>query len=212
MSIFSFFLSINKNTDISPCYREMSQHRVYRIIKKELFKTNNILDNKFSGSEILRILLDDLLWNKGVHASHKAPINNYWTTNGDRTRLIKFILNEFPSLSEDMLSLLLHYMIINSPEAMYMEELQEAIVKAKYASSEILVNLIEWIVDSQIKRAYSYFRETSPIGLIFSHSKFPIESLLKYCQSSSEEIRKLACLAPHCPTEGQVVATLMGRS
>lgn len=94
---------------------------------------------------------------------------------------------------------------------------QNALCRQESLSLDMLLELTSWalllVPYNLSKDIPKYTKEILDlVKVLFSHPLFPSEKLTLYCGHVSKDIRDIAINMPGCPTEGKVVASLMGAS
>lgn len=189
---------------------ELNPAQLFGFVKVELFRKRKDTNNEFRGSEDLKEMLENLL---GVASLKPEAITlSLWSLDKKLT-LIGSLLKGFPSLSEDMVELLLYYLILNQPTissfTSYSIGLHEHLVKTTHISTQILVDFVNWIVEVYSNPINYYFFDYEPLKFIFSHPKFPKGALLEYCYSVVPHIREAVAESPNCSEEGRVAVALL---
>jgi hypothetical protein len=196
---------------------ELDPQQLFRFIKEELSEDNTFIllsgenktiDKRFIGSEELKKLLGRLL---GLPSDDGKVYFKPWSIER-KLILISSLLQGFPSLSEEIVELLLRYMELNLPIidkfTSYSIGIHKYLVEANNVSPRILIAFMEWIMGIYADPIHYYFFDYEPLKFIFDHRKFPEETLLEYCYSNVPHIRDAASSSLKCPIEGKIVVAL----
>jgi hypothetical protein len=200
---------------LTPHYNKLNIEQLFGVIKEELFRhrkaSNEEFTDPWTGSIALKEILENRLGESSLDSSQTKD-STVWSIEL-KLALIELMLEGFPSLSEDMVELLLGYMILNQPTISLVTrsaiELHQRLVKMKHISSHTLVMLMDWITAVYANPIHYYYFGYEPLDLILSHPKFPSEVLLEYCYSLVLALRHAAALSPQCPIEGRIAVALM---